>query len=72
MGFMETCLMHLGNRGGAGMELIFDLISLRRCRLHNISPPNTAEEESEAGDPEPRGDAPDVPLVNPVTFKHIT
>lgn len=54
------------------MELIFDLISLRRCRLHNISPPNTAEEESEAGDPEPRGDAPDVPLVNPVTFKHIT
>ena len=47
--------MHLGDRGGTGMELISDLISLRRFRAHNISPPNTAEEESEVWGPGARG-----------------
>lgn len=49
-----------------------DLISLDGAGFHNISRPNTAEEDYEGWGPGAGGNVPDVPPVNPVTFKHIT
>lgn len=54
------------------MELIFDLHLPRRCRVSITSVVLTQQRRIMRAGDQSRGNVPDVPPVNPVTFKHIT